>query len=117
MRHAKALVGLAMFTGALMASGAAFATPVFTVTPTAIPGDTATNPVQASDINVFSDSLINQTGAAQQTETGWATAQSLSNNGVLLPASLTGLNSYGLYFTYTAVVNGISGFGAGQIGT
>jgi hypothetical protein len=119
MRLVKTFVGLAMFTGALMASGAAFATPVFTLNPTVIPGNTAPASFQASDISVFSDSLINQTGLTQQTETGWATVPSidgLTNNGAILPASVTGLNSYGLYFTYTAVVNGIT-FSPGSVGT
>jgi len=114
---------------ALLGTTAASATPIFTIAPDAIPGITGYSPVQESDIAVSSDSTIVQTNSTTQTETGWAEVTGFSNNGALASFLTTGQfqetndgiqhipDTYGLYFKYTAVVNGITGFTAGQIGT
>lgn len=112
---------------AVLSVSPAAATPVFTITPDAI-GVSGYTPQQETDLNVTSDSVIVQTGASTQTETGWAQASGFTDNGTGSNFTQTGLlqenntgtgfaNTYGLYFKYAATVNGITGFGAGQAGT
>jgi hypothetical protein len=108
---------------AVLSVSPAAATPVFTITPDAIPGESGLSPTQVTDINASSDSTINQTGASTQVENGWAFVQGFTNNGSPVAGSGLGIedggapNTYGLYFKYTATVNGITGFSAGQSGT
>jgi hypothetical protein len=112
---------IATSVGAVMAvlgMSSAMATPVFTINPNAVTGISGYSQVQASDFNFSSDSLVTQTGPTTQTEVGWAEITSLSNNGVLLSAAQTGVvpeslglsipNTYGLYFTYSATVSGVT---------
>jgi len=116
----KALVASASVVGLMAVVGVApaAATPVFSITPSGIPGITTTTPRQATDINLSSSGLITQTGATTQTEVGWAFVTGLSNNGAPVSGALTRLgspndisygvaNSYGLYFTYSATVQGV----------
>ena len=116
----------ALFVG--LGIGPVAATPVFTITPNAIPGITLLSPQNESDLSVSSDALINQTGPGTQTETGWAQGLSFTNNGIgsnftqtgLLQENNTGVgvpNTYGLYFKFNTTVTGITGFGAGQSGS
>ncbi|HEY2008348.1 MAG TPA: flocculation-associated PEP-CTERM protein PepA [Rhizomicrobium sp.] len=112
---------IATSVGAVMAvlgMSSAMATPVFTINPNAVTGISGYSQVQVSDLNFSSDSLVTQTGPTTQTEVGWAQITSLSNNGVLLSTAQTGVvpeslglsipNTYGLYFTYSATVSGVT---------
>lgn len=107
---------------AALASPAA-AAPIFTINPhTGIPGYIgADGPADATDIHVSSSSIIRQTGANTQTEDGYAYVTSFTNNGSDVSAGLLPpggpsflVNShqvYGLYFTYSATVTGLSAIG------
>ena len=56
---------------AILGTGAAMATPTFTINPNAITGS-GYSPVNVSDLNFTSDSLVTQTSATTQEEAGWA---------------------------------------------
>jgi len=88
----------------------------------------AGQPFTATDIFGPSNALIRQTGLSQQTETGWIQFTGYSNNSTNVGNGISRITSpndvnagnpafYFLYATFTAVVNGISGFGPNQIGT
>ena len=124
----KRFVLAAASVAALMAASPAVAAPIFGVTPSGIPGYIGSDgPGNATDIHVSSASIIRQTGADTQTETGYAYVTSFTNNGSavsvgLLPPGGPGflVNShqvYGLYFTYEAVVDGLSAIGVPDTGT
>src|SRR5262245_41371655 len=112
---------------AAMPTGAS-ATPTFQINPNSLPliGSTATT-FTASDINGTSDALIQQTGPTTQFEQGWINFSGFTNNGVNVGSAVSGLvtqgsigagpATYQLYATFTATVQGISGFGPGQVGT
>lgn len=92
-----------------------------------VTGGTYPNSVTATDINGISDSTIHQTGATTQTEYGWLQVQGLTNNGVPVLNTQTGIvqsgsfgsgpTTYDPYFTFQGTVNGISAFTPGNIGT
>lgn len=114
---ASASVGVIL---ALAGTSAAMATPVFTVDPTSINGAGAI--FNASDFAYTSNATVVQTAPNQQTETGYAYLTGFSNNGVDVGAATSrvvkpadyGLGivgSYGVYFTFTADVSGVNGFG------
>jgi hypothetical protein len=109
-------------------TGVANATPSFTISPLAIPGTTFGSPQVETDIHGVSDALIQQTGPSTQVETGWVQVTGYTNNGVVSNFLQTGLlqenntgtglaGTYGMYINFTATVQGITGFGAGQSGT
>ena len=125
----KSFVLAAASVAALMAAIAspAVAAPIFGVTPSGIPGYIGSDgPGNATDIHVSSSSIIRQTGADTQTETGYAYVTSFTNNGSPAAVGLLApggpgflVNShqvYGLYFTYEATVNGLSAIGVPDTG-
>jgi len=131
MQAVKRAVFTTVSAGALLAIlGAvpAAAVPTFTINPNAIPGISGYSPKIASDLTVVSNSIVKQTSASTQTETGYALANGFINNGIPLSFAQTGQliednsgstafpDTYNLYFTYTANVSGITGFGPGQVG-
>lgn len=110
---------------AVMASGAAVAAPLFTVDPTSINGSGSV--FTASDLNFTSSATVKQSDATTQTEVGYARLNSFGLNGSPVVATTSALapdviygavpSYYGLYFTFTATVSGVSGFGPGDTGT
>ncbi len=124
----KALIGVAS-AGLLAVLGAspAAATPVsgaFVINPSFFGLDKVFlgTPTE-TNLTIASDSTIYQ-GSGSQTEHGiaWGTAEGFTNDGLTSNSGLGGqvINApgfYGLYFTYTATVSGLSGFGPGQSGT
>ena len=113
---------------AVMSSGAAMAAPVFTISPTVIPGITGYGSVQATDFSYISNATVTQSGATTQTETGYAYLTGFLNNGSPLGQGTTGLvsplgnpagspDTYQAYLTFTATVSGVSSFGPGSVGT
>lgn len=125
----KALIGAgAAAIIAVIGSSAASAAPIFTVDPTSVGYTSPTGTFNATDLNFTSVATVTQTGATTQTEVGYARLDSYGLNGVPVLTSIDGLASpsvydvlnspyYGAYFTFTATVDGISGFGAGSTGT
>ena len=119
---------LATAAGVVLAGGistAALATTApFTITPDAIPGIHGYTPQVATDIQGTSYALVQQLGATTQYEQGIITFSSFQSSSSALSGALTGLSlspgfadTYGLYATYTATVNGISSFNPGASGT
>jgi len=120
----KSFVLAAASAAALMAAVAspAVAAPIFGVNPAGIPGYIGSDGSgNATDIHVSSSSIIRQTGANTQTEDGYAYVTSFTNNGsdvavgLLPPGGPAVLQNshqvYGLYFTYSATVTGLSAIG------
>lgn len=108
----------------VLAIGPAAATPIYDINPNAIPGVSGYGTSVAITNGILgSDSTIVQTTATSQTDTGIAYITNFQNNGNPVIGSGLGLvesgtpDSYGLYLSYTAVVNGISGFSPGSSGT
>jgi len=90
--------------------------PTFQVSPGGVGAPNA--PFTASDIQGTSSALVVQTGPTTQVETGWDVVTSMSNNGAPIFAGTSGLTvNYNLYLTYSATVQGISGFDPNQQGT
>jgi hypothetical protein len=126
---------MTQFRNSLMASAAVVAmiaaispnasagTLPYQFTPGGIPGigTPIPAPFTATDIQGFSDALVQQTSilsGGTQHEVGWDEITSMSNGGTFLTAATTGITTkYNLYITYDATVTGIIGFGAGQSGT
>jgi hypothetical protein len=120
----KALIGTSFGAiVAVMGSGAAMATPAFVVDPTSING---TGQIfTATDFTYSSVATVIQTAPGQQTETGFAYLTGFKNNnaaigsiktGMQAPAEYTQAGGYGLYFTFTATVSGVDGFGGNNVG-
>lgn len=107
------------------ASNANAAALPFDINPVSIAGAGST--FTATDVSGSSSALIQQVGPSTQVETGYLQFNLFTNNGTnvsngtsrLVPTGDIGAgpSTYNLYATFTAVVNGISGFGAGQSGT
>jgi PEP-CTERM motif len=105
---------------AVIGVSSAMADPVFTIDPTSIvPAGSA---VQASDLAYYSNATIVQSTATTQTETGYAYITTITNNGATVDPTISRnvtppygfappTTTYGLYFTYTATVSGVTGFG------
>ncbi|MBA2588391.1 MAG: flocculation-associated PEP-CTERM protein PepA [Alphaproteobacteria bacterium] len=112
---------------AVMGSGAAVASPIFTISPNVIPGISGYAPFQATDFSYASNATVTQTGATTQTETGYAYLTAFVNNGQGLGINATGLvspvstlglaDTYQAYLRFTATVSGVTGFGPGNVGT
>jgi len=107
------------------ASNANAAALPFDINPVSIAGAGST--FTATDVSGSSSALIRQTSASTQLETGYLQFNLFSNNGTnvsngtsrLVPTGDIGAGptTYNLYAAFSAVVNGITGFGAGQSGT
>jgi hypothetical protein len=121
----KALIGTSF--GAMVAvigSGAAVAAPIFTVDPTSINGTGAS--FDATDFNFTSVATVTQNADNTQTEVGYARLNSMGLDGaeidslisqIAAPSSYHTAGTYGLYFTFTATVSGVSNFQSAALGT
>ncbi len=122
-------IGLVAFTASLLASGAAFATPTFTMSGTSLPGYAGVPNIVASDMSALTNATVHDLGGGVQQEYGYAIIDGLTNNGVssaaqavagkldLLDGAL-GAGFYKLYATFAAKVTGVGGgFGGGALGT
>ncbi len=118
MRVNKFALGTSALAGALFFAvmGPAAAVPTFDINPASVGSGAST--FTASDIQGPSNGIIQQTGATTQVEKGFAAMNTFVNNGVTVSpfSTLAGFN-WGLYLTFEATVQGISGFGAGNVGT
>jgi len=123
----KVLVAAASVAGlmAVMAAVPAAAAPVFTITPSGIPGIVGYTPQNATDIGLTSSSLLRQVDPTTQSEVGWAYVTGLTNNGspvsgpssgLVAPGGFPAPNTYGLYFTYQATVTGLGAIGTPATG-
>jgi hypothetical protein len=118
-----AITGIVMSAGAFATDAAASPLPI-TFNPNGIPGISGYSPQTATDIQGTSDALIQQTGGSTQVEQGWIEVTGFQNNGspvgtfqsgeVIAPGAA---NFYTLFVTFSATIQGISGFGPGQSGT
>jgi hypothetical protein len=114
----KFALGTSALVGAMLLAvmGPAAAVPTFNINPGSVGSGAST--FTASDIQGPSNGIIQQTGATTQVEKGFASMNTFINNGVTVSpfGTLAGFN-WGLYLTFEATVQGISGFGPGNVGT
>jgi hypothetical protein len=119
----KMALGTSALAGAMLLAvmGPAAAVPTFDIDPTSVGSGAAT--FTASDIQGPSNGLIQQVGPSTQIETGYATLNTFVNNGstvspfVTLAGAPSFMGGWGLYLTFQVTVQGITGFGPGNVGT
>jgi len=137
MKVLKSSLMVAATIGALVAVAAAnpaAATPIYTFDPQAIPGTLGlASSVNATDNTISTDSTITQTTATTQTEIGVGLVTGIADNGVNISDLVDGVNGipsaslicssfhancgYNLFISFSATVNGVSGFSPSALGT
>lgn len=106
------VTGIALATGLTSQASAA---PVFTVDPSAIPGNVfATTPFNADFMSGITSELLTITSPTTVTGTGWVQFTSYSLGGSTVPALTSGLSGvdYGLYIKFSladTLVSGVMG--------
>lgn len=102
-----AAVGVALATGL---ASQAYAVPVFTVTPDAIPGTTGLSPFDATFIEGNSSELLTITSPTTLTGSGFADFSGFVNGINQVHGNVSGLNnSYGLYLTFNLAATNVGG--------